>query len=225
MNHYRIGLLTAVLVAGSFGDAQSQVETRATQEPSSVSSQALNIRNLLSRFDTDGNGELSVLERARVRQFIQKQNAQRESEANHRVEWQDVVQRYDADGDGVLNAAERQSALNTIRELVGRETQDVSIKEELISRLDVNRDGRVDALERRLLTTQIDVLRESAGDEAAEATAASDPVARPTLDRATLINRFDLNQDGRVDAEERVLARQIILQGGLTEPTGELRAP
>ena len=217
MTHRHTCLLVLAVLAGNSRVADAQVETGDTQDVSNISAQTLSIRNLLSRFDADGDGQLSVLERARVRQFIQQQNTRKETEARTRIQWQDVVQRYDADGDGVLNATERLSALNTLRKLAGRETQSVSIKDELISRLDVNRDGRVDASERGLLTTQINELRESAKDENSGTPKAADSAERPLLDRATLISRFDVNQDGRIDTGERVRAQQILSQGGFTE--------
>lgn len=217
MVNSRSRLFMLLMAAGLTVVADTQAQDGNSQGPSEVSAQALNIRSLLSRFDSDGNGELSVLERARVRQFIQKQNAQREVETNNRIQWQNVVHRYDTDGDGVLNATERQAALNTIRDLAGRKPQNVSIESELIERLDVNRDGRVDDDERRLLTLHVETLRGSADREPAS-TDKLDHRTRRSLDRETLIQRFDLNRDGQIDAEERVLARQIILEGRLLTP-------
>jgi Ca2+-binding EF-hand superfamily protein len=220
MVNFRSRILMWGLAAGLTVVADIQAQVVNSQSSSEVSAQALNIRNLLSRFDSDGDGKLSVLERARVRQFIQKQNVQREVETSNRTQWQEVVQRYDADGDGVLNATERQAALNTIRELAVRQPQKVSIENELIERLDVNRDGRVDDVERRLLTMQVETLRESVDGEPASTDMPSHGTRR-TLEREALIQRFDLNRDGQIDAEERVLARQIILEGKLSTPDGD----
>lgn len=81
---------------------------------------ALGRTEMLARFDTDGDGELSAAER----------------EAAHEAHKAELLERFDADGDGVLSDEEHQTARETIRQ-------------EFMSRFDADGDGRFSFAERR----------------------------------------------------------------------------
>ena len=197
---------------------QAQTDQVNPPTASGATSQVLDIRKLLTQFDADDDGKLDSVERARVRLYIQNRNQQQTTEETSRQAWSDVVSRFDEDGSGKLSPSERLRALNTIRELAGREPQKPSIKDQLVSGLDTNGDGFVDPTERLRVQEQIRRLRNS--DEKPSTSSPDSNIQRKSLTRASLMKRFDLNSDGSISPAEKAYAQQTLLLGEISGDTG-----
>ena len=197
---------------------QAQTDQVNPPTASGAISQVLDIRKLLTQFDADDDGKLDSVERARVRLYIQNRNQQQTTEETSRQAWSDVVSRFDEDGSGKLSPSERLRALNTIRELAGREPQKPSIKDQLVSGLDTNGDGFVDPTERLRVQDQIRRLRNS--DEKPSTSSPDSNIQRKSLTRASLMKRFDLNSDGSISPAEKAYAQQTLLLREISGDTG-----
>lgn len=139
---------------------------------------------LIRRFDRDGDGQISELERAAARQSIGSGDARVGRRKPHRGPApEEMMKQFDQDGDGQLSDKEQQVAREHMKKL--REGQE-AMRSAMTKRFDRNEDGRL------------------TGDERQEARQA----------HGRLLQRFDKDQDGRLNEQEHQAAIGSILEEG-----------
>ncbi len=134
----------------------------------------------MSRFDTNGDGELDDSEREAIRDFFRKQREERML--------QRMTERFDADGDGVLNEEERMAAEAEL------EARRVEREARMLERFDTDGDGQISDAESQ-------AARESfrqGGDRGRPGAGATD--GRNQWREA--IQRYDMDGDGQLNLDE-----------------------
>ena len=113
----------------------------------------------------------------------------------------ELVARFDRDGDGELSPQERQAAMRSLGDLMQGEGGNGMMME----RFDSNGDGELSQSERQAMRSIVeDRTRELFYDNAATGKADTQEI----LDTSELLERFDANGDGELNAQERAAARR-----------------
>lgn len=140
---------------------------------------------MLARFDTDGDGELSEEERLAAREAFRAERDER------RQQW--LLEQYDKDGDGVLSEAE-QAQIDADREEreAERERRDAERQQRALEAYDTDGDGQLSREERQ----------------------AGEQQRREYMEqqREAFMSRFDANGDGEISGDERSGIRETMGQ-------------
>ena len=137
-----------------------------------------NNRALIERFDTNKNGRLDPPEQARMREALQRRQpdnpSQRPAQPGDRpsgANRQQVLERFDANGNGRLDPEEQQKAREAFEEL----------------------------------------RRRGGGQRDSSRIQGVEPSNRkPRLETSSLLEKYDANKNGRLDADERRLAMEAM---------------
>jgi len=161
----------------------------------------------MKRIDTNGDGRIDDAERARAADALKKKGVDLQGQL-----WQFMLRRYDADKDGTLDEAERKTALDEAMKQL--EQNGPMVKSTILGmvhqRFDTDRDGRLGIGELKAARDELtDRLLRAA--PATTAPASSSP-AREAADgearRRAILDHFDDDGDGVLDAAERTRARE-----------------
>ncbi|MEZ6112126.1 MAG: EF-hand domain-containing protein [Pirellulaceae bacterium] len=167
---------------------------------------------LMKRFDKNGDGQLDESERAAAREAYLKQRGQGDAAGRPAgmPNREELLKRFDTDGDGRLSDDERTEAMQAMRRFrgpagnpAGGAPAGMPSREEITKRFDKNGDGQLDEAERTEMRQAMQArFRNGAGQGNGFGIAANQP-PRNRLDRQQLVERYDTNGNGRLDADER----------------------
>lgn len=135
----------ALALSGSVALAQDGGDTNA---PPKMKKQKPSQEEMLKRFDTDGDGQLSEVEKTAMHEAMrgQHERGRPDGPRGNRPDREEIMKRFDADGDGVLSETERE-AMRAERD---------RRREEHMKRFDADGDGQLSEAER---TTMRETLR------------------------------------------------------------------
>lgn len=160
---------------------------------------------VLKRFDKDGDGKLNEEEKAAV---IKNREEMRKGgippgrlNLNNPPEM--VLKRFDKDGDGKWNDAERAAAMEAMAKMGLR--PGFPSREEMVKRFDKDGDGKLNATEEAAGRAEMEKRFGRPGAAGGLAPGEGKPL-EPKLDKAELIQKFDKDGDGKLNAEERAAA-------------------
>lgn len=189
---------------------EAQAEAEAEPAPSAGDGDnrrgRWNREQVLERFDTDGDGQLSEEERDALRE--QMRDRRRSGDPAIR---QIMMRRYDADGDGQLSETEREAARNDFREI--RQ----GIAERIVPLYDLDGDGELNQQEREAAApafrAEFERLRAFALlDEDASGDVNNVELAKAISAVGTGDELMDLNRDGKIDYQDAAYAAEVATQ-------------
>jgi Ca2+-binding EF-hand superfamily protein len=163
---------------------------------------------VMRRFDTDGDGELSESEREAMREQFRERRGQRGDPVLREA----LLRRYDADGDGELNEAEREVARAEFRQ-IRQEIQD-----RIVPLYDLDGDGRLNREERQAAApafrAEFQRLRAMAViDQDGSGDISEVELARAIAAVSEGDQLMDLNGDGVIDHRDAIYAAEVATQG------------
>lgn len=162
----------------------------------------------MKRFDTNGDGRLDDDERAEALDAMKKKGGEIQGQLR-----QFMLRRFDADGNGTLDEAERKTAFDEMMKQL--EANGPMVKNTVLGflhkRFDADGDGTLDKQE-------LAVAREELTKRIVQGLAVTDAKTKPIdpagrrrraeTDRGQdLLDRFDADGDGSLDAQEREAAK------------------
>ncbi len=183
------GVALALCVCGAVGSAQEKADGGDRADVR---------KQILEKFDKDGDGKLSDEEKAAARKaFANRGDQARPAGGQLADRFKEIVAKYDKDGDGKLNEAERTAAREELSKLRGAGDAAVPNRQELMKKFDKNGDGKLDDEERAALRKEL-AQRGGLGGAA--------------LNREEVMKKFDKNGNGKIDEDEREALRKFITE-------------
>ena len=182
---------------------------------------------LIKRYDKNGDGRLDAQELATLR----RQTANTRDGAGNRPANSDrpagndnrgLIERFDANKNGRLDPEEQQKAREAMqrrqqgnpqqRPAQPGNRQSGANREQILERFDANKNGRLDPEELQKAREAFEqVQRRSGGQRNSSRTQGVEPRDRKArLDMSALLEKYDADKDGRLDADERRLARDAM---------------
>jgi Ca2+-binding EF-hand superfamily protein len=156
-------------------------------------------RNLLERFDRDGDGRLNDQERQEARSAME-QRRQRDGGQNRTGQNRTGQNRTGQNRTG-QNRTGRDSGNRSNRGASSRSRLSSQQRSELLKRFDVNKNGKLDPPE---LTRAKQAMSRGANGSNSRSRGSS---GNSRMSREELLKRFDANRNGRIDGEELQKAR------------------
>jgi Ca2+-binding EF-hand superfamily protein len=207
-----LALAFAVTPALVRGEANSPDRRRGPRAQRPEHRHRPHVRDVLRKFDADGDGKLSESERQAAKAHRQQQVEQR------RERWRD---RLDTDGDREVSESEKQTALDRLKQHHPQRYQ------KLVERADADGDGEVspdearaarEAHRRKMKQRRARLIERFDANDDGELSANELNAARQAHRRKMrrrIIERFDTNDDGRLSQAEKATAFDRMMQGRL----------
>jgi Ca2+-binding EF-hand superfamily protein len=167
---------------------------------------------LLEKFDADGDGKLSEEERAKARAEFTKKHPELHAK---------MIEKFDKDGDGKLNEEERKAAHEAMKERAkgrgkGRgkeieltEEQRAEVKKHLLEKFDTDKDGKLSEEETKAAREELrkHMMKMRAAMIVLGGQGRGKGPMNPEM-RKKLLEKFDVDKDGKLNEEERKAARK-----------------
>ena len=193
----------------------------------------------IKRFDQNGDGKISDEEEAAARRQIEEEKkreweAKKEAdkkpeEARRREEMErkksEIIKRFDKDGDGKLSGEEEAAARRALEEhRDANHGPDCPCdgcrakRQEILKRFDKDGDGKLSDAEKEAahaaMKEKIEEKKEAHAEEAKHAGEEKPacPHRLAGVDKAELIKRFDLDEDGSISDEEEAAAKRRLAE-------------
>lgn len=177
---------------------------------------------VIKRYDKNGDGQLDAQELAALRSQMAKTrdgagsrppNDNRREGTNNRG----LIERFDTNKNGRLDPEEQQKAREAMQRRQGNpqqrppqpgNRQSGTSREQVLQRFDANGNGRLDPEEQEKARAAFGQLqRRGGGQRGSSRTQGIEPRDRKArLDMSALLEKYDANKNGRLDADERRLA-------------------
>jgi Ca2+-binding EF-hand superfamily protein len=197
---------------------RQEVQKRSSQNNANRPSR----EEVIKRYDKNGDGRLDAQELAALRAQIAKTRdgaGNRPSNDNRRegTNNRGLIERFDTNKNGRLDPDEQQKAREAMQRRQGNpqqrpaqpgNRQSGANREQVLQRFDANGNGRLEPEELQKAREAFDQnQRRSGGQRNASRTQGVEPRDRKArLDTSALLEKYDADKDGRLDADERRLA-------------------
>ncbi len=165
---------------------------------------------LLEKFDADGDGKLSEEERAKAKADFVKTHPELHAK---------MIKKFDKDGDGKLNEEERKAAHEAMKERAkGRgkeieltEEQRAEIKKHLLEKFDTDKDGKLSEEETKAAREELrkQMMKMRAAMIVLGGPGRGKGPRNPEM-RKKLLEKFDVDKDGKLNEEERKAAGKAL---------------
>ncbi|MDF7800323.1 hypothetical protein P4C99_12670 [Pontiellaceae bacterium B1224] len=193
----RAGLVMALFGAAYAAEAQRSGGQRLSRE------------EIIIKYDTDGDGQLSDTER----EVMQKEMGGRTGRNNgQRMSREEIIAKYDVDGDGQLSDAEKETMRSEMgqRERGPRTEQIDTVT--LITKYDTDGSGELSATELAVLLAEQNSQPEQGSPrnrgEREEEQAQDQNRKQQRLSRAEIMAKYDTDSDGKLSDTERTAMRE-----------------
>jgi Ca2+-binding EF-hand superfamily protein len=197
---------------------RQEVQKRSSQDNANRPSR----EEVIKRYDKNGDGRLDAQELAALRAQLAKTrdgagnrppNQNRREGTNNRS----LIERFDTNKNGRLDPEEQQKAREAMQRRQGNpqqrppqpeNRQSGANREQILQRFDANGNGRLEPEELQKARAAFEQnQRRGGGQRGSSRTQGVEPRDRKArLDMSALLEKYDADKDGRLDADERRLA-------------------
>jgi len=207
--HAILVVATAVV---SFGIGQPALQAQAKPQ-----AQRPNFQELIKRFDRDGDGRLNEQERRLAQEEMRKRGPQTNANRPSREE---IIKRFDVNKNGRLDPPEqarmreqmrlRQQGKPQPRPDQPRPAGTEANRQRLLQRFDANGNGQLDPDEQQKAQQAVEEFRRRAGGNRGNTQGLKPRERKSRLDTSALLEKYDTNKNGTLDADERRAAMEAM---------------